>query len=229
MRNPFKSSSKESKTQSTKSENNHKSEHKVCVICKNSATEDNQVNWKRIWFCKKCYETLNFNLDDNCIKLSNNEILFQSVFANGMCPIPSTILERLEKSPDFSPLIKRTKYFAVDRVLGYLHLETAYKKRITKWSYGTNKEIWDDFDSGYTAQFSLEYNDAKLRKIIVGILRDHGFGCLVSEYGALGHKNEDFPTSEGIEKLIESITTAINQDELSYNQPDWIKKSTGNS
>jgi len=217
LKNPFKKTNKQPKKLENK-------EGKACLICNTHFDEIEGVQWKRVWFCNKCYDSKKLRIDGNSIRLSDNEILIQGIYTNGLCPVPSAVLERLEKSPDFSPIVKRATYYAIDRILAYLNLETTRKHRMTKWIYGGNYEIYDDFDSGYTAQVSLEYNDTKLRKIVVGVLRDHGFGCLVSEYGAIGHKNDDSPKEESISKLIDSIQTAINETELEFDEPDWSKR-----
>jgi hypothetical protein len=210
----------------SKNKQSSKSERKACLVCNVTVDETDGIRWKRVWFCKRCHDSKNFNLDGNCIRLSNNEILIQGIYTSGLCPIPTSVLDRLEKSPDFSPIVKRTSYYAIDRILAYLNLETTRKKRMTKWIYEGNKSIYDDFDSGYTAHVSLDYSDVKLRKIITGILRQHGFGCLVSEHSVLGHKNNDSPQEEEIDKLINSITTKINETELEYNEPDWTERES---
>jgi hypothetical protein len=217
LKNPFKTNS----TTQTKNKHTSKSEEKTCLICRGIFDERDGISWKRVWFCKKCFDSLNFKNNENCIRLSKNEILIQCIYSNGLCPIPSTILERLEKSPDFSPMVKRSKYYAIDRILAYLRIEIAHKKRMTKWVYEGTKEIHDDFDGGYTAQISLEYNDENLRKFLGGILRDHGFGCLVSEFSVMGHKNNESPNEDEMDNLIKSIITAINERSLEYDEPNW--------
>lgn len=196
---------------------------KNCLICSGLFDPSDCLEWKKVWICHKCFDSQNLRLENNCLRLSNTELLIQAVYSGGLCPIPASVIERLEKSRDFSPLVKRAKYYAVDRMLAYLSISIAYKQRMTKWVYGGNYDIYDDFESGYTVQLSLEYSDAKLRKLIVGVLRDHGFGCLVSEYGALGHKNENSPTHETAEKIMDSIRVAINESDLEFDEPEWSR------
>lgn len=127
------------------------------------------------------------------------------------------------KIPEFSPIVKRTNYTVIDRILAYVQIELTFKHRMTKWIYGGNYEIYDDFESGYTVQLSLEYNDAKIRKILVKILREHNFGCLISEYGAIGHKNDDTPTKDESIKILDAIQSKINQSKLEYSEPQWTR------
>lgn len=54
-----------------------KSERKAYLVCNVTVDETDGIRWKRVWFCKRCHDSKNFNLDGNCIRLSNNEILIQ--------------------------------------------------------------------------------------------------------------------------------------------------------
>lgn len=193
----------------------------TCIICEAVIKVENATKWKNVWVCNNCYDSHGIKIDNNCLRLSSNEILIQVVYTSGLCHIPTAVLERIEKSSGFSPLVKRMNYSAISRSLAYLRIQPTFKKRITKWNYGGNKEIFDDFDNGYTAELSLEYSDLSFRNILVKALRSHEFGCLVSQYGALGHKNMDHPTDSEAVELSKSIQEIVNQVKLEYPEPDW--------
>ena len=222
----FKRSS-QPETKSSQSQEPTNSPKSRCIVCTREINIENATKWKNVWICNNCYYSHGIRIDNNCLRLSDTEFMIQVVYS-GLCAIPIAILERIAKSPDFSPIVKRMKYEAINRTLAYLRIYPAFKSKMTKWNYGGNYEIYDDFDSGYTAQLSLEYSDAEFRKILVEILRKHGFGCLVSQYGALGHKNKNYPTDTEASELSKSIQDSVNQSNLEYSEPDWALKDDSN-
>lgn len=77
---------------------------------------------------------------------------------------------------------------------------------------GGNYDFGDDFTRGYTLKVTQEERDMELMKYVVKTLQNHGWGCLYGELTTHCHFKHDFPTTEGAQKMLEDISSFINND-----------------
>ena len=122
---------------------------------------------------------------------------------------PMDIKERLFFSRRKNPLLYSRDYIRKSKN-NFIHfkIETTRAKNTT-WSYGGNKEIGDNFESGYSLTISFQRSEQTVRKALITLLQHYKFGCFPSTYSILGHRDGKFPTESEAAKILNSITRSF--------------------
>tara|TARA_Y100001936_G_C16005123_1_gene630210 strand:- start:649 stop:1209 length:561 start_codon:yes stop_codon:yes gene_type:complete len=76
---------------------------------------------------------------------------------------------------------------------------------------GGNYSFNDDFEKGYSLFVLFRYADKKLLSIVSEILRNHGFGCLPTQYSIHAHLNDEHPIEEKAKEILSQITDEISK------------------
>lgn len=76
---------------------------------------------------------------------------------------------------------------------------------------GGNFDFNDSFDNGYSLVLSLKYGDQGLRKEIIDILNEEGFGCLPSDFTIHAHLNSANPSESHATELLSCIVNRITE------------------
>jgi len=76
---------------------------------------------------------------------------------------------------------------------------------------GGNFDFNDSFDDGYSLVLNLKYGDQSLRKEIIDILSEEGFGCLPSDFTIHAHLNKNSPSEFDAKKLLSVIVDRITE------------------
>ena len=122
---------------------------------------------------------------------------------------PMDVRERLFFSRRKNPLLYSRDYIRKSKN-NFIHfkIETTRAKNTT-WSYGGNKEIGDNFESGYSLTISFQRSEQTVRKALITLLQHYKFGCFPSTYSILGHRDGKFPTELEAAKILNSITKSF--------------------
>ena len=122
---------------------------------------------------------------------------------------PMDIKERLFFSRRKNPLLYSRDYIRKSKN-NFIHfkIETTRAKNTT-WSYGGNKEIGDNFESGYSLTISFQRSEPTIRKALITLLQHYKFGCFPSTFSILGHRDGKFPTELEAAKILNSITRSF--------------------
>ena len=75
----------------------------------------------------------------------------------------------------------------------------------TTWIKKGLHEVEDNFESGYSLTITLQYDDSEIRKVIINILQHHRFGSFPSSHTIHAHLDDEAPTSNGAEKILNNI------------------------
>ena len=70
---------------------------------------------------------------------------------------------------------------------------------------GGNYDFNDSFDDGYSLIVSLKYGDSRLKREIITILREKGFGCLPADYTIHAHLNKNAPKESEAKEILSSV------------------------
>jgi len=122
---------------------------------------------------------------------------------------PMDVRERLFFSRRKNPLLYSRDYIRKSKN-NFIHfkIETTRAKNTT-WSYGGNKEIGDNFESGYSLTISFQRSEQTVRKALITLLQHYKFGCFPSTFSILGHRDGKFPTESEAAKILNSITRSF--------------------
>ena len=122
---------------------------------------------------------------------------------------PMDVRERLFFSRRKNPLLYSRDYIRKSKN-NFIHfkIETTRAKNTT-WSYGGNKEIGDNFESGYSLTISFQRSEQTIRKALITLLQHYKFGCFPSTFSILGHRDGKFPTELEAAKILNSITKSF--------------------
>jgi len=129
------------------------------------------------------------------------------------------VRERLFFSRRKNPLLYSRDYIRKSKN-NFIHfkIETSRAKN-TKWSYGGNREIGDNFENGYSLIVSFQRSEQTVRKALIKMLQQYKFGCFPSSNSILGHRDAQYPTEKEAAKILSSITKSFvgNDFERCYN------------
>ena len=110
-------------------------------------------------------------------------------------------------------IYSRDFYEHTDTNFLHFQIEIARKGENTRWNYEGDKEIGDNFESGYTLTTTMTWNDSKLRRYLVEKLNEMKFGSLPSGRTIHSHKDSKLPTKHDAQKILEEITSSLfNED-----------------
>ena len=90
----------------------------------------------------------------------------------------------------------------------HFKIETSRAKN-TKWSYGSDREIGDNFENGYSLKVSFQRSEQTVRKALIKMLQSYKFGCFPSSNSILAHRDAKYPTEEEAAKILISITKSF--------------------
>lgn len=93
-----------------------------------------------------------------------------------------------------------------------LKIDVATFSKIARLIGGGNFDFDSNFTRGYTITVSQKERDVELMKYVVKILQSRGWGCLYGELTTHCHYKHDFPTVENAQKMLEDISSFINND-----------------
>lgn len=100
----------------------------------------------------------------------------------------------------------------IDSNILKLKIDVTIFSKVATLVGGGNYDFGDDFSRGYTLKVSQKERDIELMKYVVKILQSRGWGCLYGELTTHCHKGHDFPTSENAQKILEDVSSFINND-----------------
>ena len=133
------------------------------------------------------------------------------------------VRERLFFSRRKNPLLYSRDYI---RKSGnnFIHfkIETSRAKN-TKWSYGGDREIGDNFENGYSLTISFQRSEQTVRKALIKMLQQYKFGCFPSSNSILGHRDGQYPTESEATKILNSITKSFVGNDFERCYKDEIK------
>ncbi len=84
-------------------------------------------------------------------------------------------------------------------------------RKNAKMISGGNFDFNDSFDDGYSLVLNLKYGDQSLRKEIIDILREEGFGCLSADFTIHAHLNHSSPNESGAKEILAVIVERIRE------------------
>ena len=93
----------------------------------------------------------------------------------------------------------------------------------TKWSYGGDREIGDNFENGYSLTISFERSEQTVRKALIKMLQHYKFGCFPSSHSILAHHDSKYPTESEAAKILNSITKSFVGNDFERCYKDVIK------
>ena len=104
----------------------------------------------------------------------------------------------------------------IDSNILKMQIDTTTFSKVSSMVSGGNFDFGDDFTRGYTLTVSQSERDTELMKYVVKFLQNLGWGCLYGEKSTHCHLQNDFPNTDDAIKILEDISTRINED-LSLN------------
>ena len=84
-------------------------------------------------------------------------------------------------------------------------------RRNAKLISGGNYDFNDSFDDGYSLVVNLKYGDPSLRKEIIDILREEGFGCLPADFTIHAHLNRIAPKESDAKNILSGIVKRVRE------------------
>jgi hypothetical protein len=133
------------------------------------------------------------------------------------------VRERLFFSKRKNPLLYSRDYIRKSKN-NFIHfkIETSRAKN-TKWSYGSDREIGDNFENGYSLIISFQRSEQTVRKALIKMLQHYKFGCFPSSHSILAHHDSKYPTESEAAKILNSITKSFVGNDFERCYKDVIK------
>lgn len=100
----------------------------------------------------------------------------------------------------------------IDSNILKMNIDITNTSKVSSMVSGGNFDFRDDFTHGYTLTVSQSERDTELMKYVVKFLQNLGWGCLYGEKSTHCHLQNDFPSTVDAIKILEDITTRINED-----------------
>ena len=136
---------------------------------------------------------------------------------------PMDVRERLFFSRRKNPLLYSRDYIRKSKN-NFIHFKIEISRaKNTKWSYGGDREIGDNFENGYSLTISFQRSEQTVRKALIKMLQQYKFGCFPSSNSILGHRDGQYPTESEATKILNSITKSFVGNDFERCYKDEIK------
>lgn len=110
-------------------------------------------------------------------------------------------------------ITSRDFFETTDTNFFHLLIEVSRKGENTTWNKKGEKEVGDNFESGYTLVITLKFDDRFLRYVLIENLKEFGFGALPSAKTIHCHKDSSSPTTIDAKNLLREIVEKLSLDE----------------